>query len=131
MSGGICDLGDMDCDGQIVGDDDDIQAFAMALMDIDAYFDQYLVFTIAGGDLDDWEPGRTEFGNGHLDFDDIDDFVRLHSAAGSGATLQKVLAAIIGYGQIPEPSSGTLLLCGTCLLSICNNRRRAFCERHR
>ncbi|MEX2307362.1 MAG: PEP-CTERM sorting domain-containing protein [Pirellulales bacterium] len=125
VSGEVCDLGDMDCDGIIVNDNDDIQALAMALRDIEAYFEEYQVYTIAGADLDGWYPGATEFGNDRLDFDDIDDFVRLHSGGGSGAAMfQKVLAAIENYGTVPEPASFGSLLYGVCLLVAFNHRRR-------
>ena len=76
MSGGVCDLGDMDCDGVSGAADaaDDTHAFAVALcVLLDRYYEDYGVYTTAGGDLDGLADGQFQ-PNNRIDFDDINDF---------------------------------------------------------
>lgn len=81
-------LGDMDFDSDV--DFDDISAFALGLIDADAYRQTYGVDATAKGDIND---------DGQLDFDDISGFVALLSGEPPTAT-----------GAVPEPSSAALAL---------------------
>ena len=120
VAGGICDLGDMNCDGSLNGDD--TTAFATALRDLDAYFETYFTFTSAGGDLDGI--GTPEFQpNGRVDFDDIDDFVKLVSA-GSGASPAFIMAEIERQLAVPEPSSLLLFIFAVTLFAAYDRRRK-------
>ena len=120
VSGGVCDLGDMNCDGQVNGDD--THAFAVALRNIDAYYEDFLVFTSSGGDLDGLSDGQFH-PNGRIDFDDIDDFAALVSGSGSGASYSRVVAAILAQANVPEPSTAVLLNCWFGLLLATFRRR--------
>ena len=120
-SGGICDLGDMNCDGQLNGDD--THAFAVALRDLDRYYEDYLTFTSAGGDLDGLADGQFH-PNGRIDFDDINDFAALVAGSGSGANFDGIVAAIYAQAIAPEPSSGLLFLSGVGMMAVGLPRRR-------
>ena len=122
VSGGVCDLGDMNCDGQLNGTD--THAFAVALRDLDRYYEDYLTFTSAGGDLDGLADGQFH-PNGRIDFDDINDFAILMSGAGSGQTYANILAAIAAEQFVPEPASCLLCLWGICLPCAFVRRQRA------
>ncbi len=82
-------MGDMDCDGDV--DFDDIDAFALGLINPEDYENQFGVPPTTKGDLDD---------NGRFDFDDIDGFV--------GILTGNSLASDPGL-SVPEPSG--LVLC--------------------
>ena len=122
VAGGICDLGDMNCDGSLNGGD--TTAFATALRDLDAYFETYFTFTSSGGDLDGI--GTPEFQpNGRVDFDDIDDFVKLVSA-GSGASPAFIMAELQRQLTVPEPSSIAFVLISVMIAAACFRHRQYF-----
>jgi hypothetical protein len=123
-SGELCDVGDADCDQQTGGDDGDINAFAFALRDEVAFLnDPRYGSSRQSVDLDGW--GTPNFApDGDVDFDDIDDFVRLHSGSGSSAVIfSKVWEAIKNYQSVPEPNMVWLLV-GISQFSVCNRHRR-------
>lgn len=96
-------LGDMDCDGDV--DFDDIDPFALGLIDPEAYENQFGVPPTTKGDLDE---------NGRFDFDDIEGFVDILTgnslAAGSSVSA-------------PEPS-GLVLCVVASLVAVPILRRR-------
>jgi hypothetical protein len=102
----------MNCDGTFNAEDS--QSFAMALRDLEAYFNSTLTFTSASGDLDGLADGNFH-PNGRIDVDDIDDFVSLMAGAGAGVTRAQVLRDIRLYGQVPEP--GTTLYALSCFVA--------------
>jgi hypothetical protein len=129
-SGELCDIGDADCDEEIVGDDGDIAAFAYAIRDEEAFLnDPRYGNSRQSVDLDGW--GTPNFHpDGDVDFDDIDDFVHLHSGGGSSAAVfAKVLDAIKNYQSVPEPNAA-LLLVSISQFSVWI-RRRQECESER
>ncbi len=89
-----------DMTGDAIFDQEDVNAFALALTDPLEYFNQYFIFGDQSGDIDD---------DGDIDFDDIDNFAALIP----GMSTTQVLAAIRGMPeQVPEPGTWPLLLVG-------------------
>ncbi|TWT86543.1 hypothetical protein Mal64_33690 [Pseudobythopirellula maris] len=88
-------LGDMNLSGDL--DAGDIDDFALALLDFDAYrMKNYGEFPVTRGSLD-----------GRFDFDDIDWFVGLMEGKGFSSVSQSLSYALAG---VPEPSSGAIAL---------------------
>jgi hypothetical protein len=86
--------GDMNCDGII--DSDDVEEFALALVDPDAYLDLRGLSGSQSGNVDGI-PG--------LDFDDIDDFASL-----LGMSTGSVFAAVDALlNPVPEPGAMTMV----------------------
>ena len=127
VSGGICDLGDMNCDGNSIAM---THSPCRRVRDLDRYYEDYLTFTSAGGDLDGLADGQFN-PNGRIDFDDIDDFVALVAGSGSGANYADVLAEIYSQLNAPEPSSGLLCLGGAGMMAAGVRRRTCGVNRPR
>ena len=86
-----------------IGEEDAV-AFALALTDPVAYRDTYGISADEAGDIDD-------IGDSGLDFDDIDDFVKLlNEATGSSLTLAQMFQIIEEVQAIPEPTGLALAL---------------------
>lgn len=125
---GTCGMGpgDMNCDDSI--DMDDVPLFAQALIDPDAFRRSCPVEEAIGcvdpPQPDDW--GDVDFmsgGNNGLDFDDIDDFAKLVSQ-NSNITTEQIVATILAYNRVPEPTSFALFCSAACWFAYCKERCR-------
>jgi hypothetical protein len=109
--------GDMDPFTPGIGEEDAV-AFALALTDPDTYRNTYGISADEMGDIDD-------IGDHGLDFDDIDDFVRLlNEHIGGGMTMARMFQIIEEVQAVPEPSGLSLALGLCCFLQPKIYRRR-------
>lgn len=102
--------GDMDPFTPGIGEEDAV-AFALALTDPVAYRNMYGISADEAGDIDD-------IGNNGLDFDDIDDFVRLlNQHIGDSMTMARMFEIIAEIQAVPEPNTLALGLLACCVHS--------------
>jgi hypothetical protein len=69
----------------------------------------------------------TSWQNGDLNHDgrtDVSDFLKLRGALNSKVT-SATLASLLGISEVPEPSTGLLVLLGVSMLGLSARRRRA------
>lgn len=86
-----------------IGEEDAV-AFALALTDPDTYRNTYGISADEAGDIDD-------IGDNGLDFDDIDDFVRiLNQHIGGTITMARMFQIIEEAQAVPEPAATQLVL---------------------
>ena len=113
----IAEEGDMDPFTPGIGEEDAV-AFALALTDPVAYRNTYGISADEAGDIDD-------IGDNGLDFDDIDDFIKLYNeATGGSLSMARMFRIIEQVQSVPEPSSAILGAFACCYSLLRRNRAK-------